>query len=151
MSIDTHSLLDASDIDLSATIVGMPVIDQQSPLCRTGEVTIEPLEGELRANGQPKRRMVIPLLLEEPATATSGQQLQPGFKTTVSFLMDQHKGWTQERANESLKAFLVGVTGDKAIARVPALETLRGQLVRPTFIAQKNDPTRQEVRRWTKG
>jgi len=139
----SDTLLDNRDLSLVAT--GHPVIDNQAPLCTTGQV-------ELKATANGARRLVIPLTLEEPAKSTDGRELTPGFHTTVGFLVDPSGGWTMERANESLAKFQVAVLGlSKPTAiNLADLSAFQGKKVRPQFQPQRNDPTRQEVKGWLK-
>ena len=139
-------LLDNRDLSLVAT--GHPVIDNQAPLCTTGQV-------ELKATAGGARRLVIPLTLEEPAKSTDGRELTPGFHTTVGFLVDPSGGWTMERANESLVKFqmaVLGLTKGQPInlADPATFQAFQGKKVRPQFQPQRNDPTRQEVKGWLK-
>lgn len=138
-------VVDNADIDLSNVDIGQPVIDNQTPLCRTGQV-------EVKATNSGHRRLVIPLVLEEPATSTTGKALNVGFTTTVGFLIDPKGGLTQERINEELAKFQVAVLKlDKPTTfRMSDLSPYQGQLVRPKLVAQKNDPSRQDVKAWLK-
>lgn len=144
----SDEVLSNIDIDLSGVNIGQPVIDNQTPLCRTGEVKVVATNSGLK-------RLVIPLVLEEPVTATSGRELQPGFQTTVGFLIEPTGGLTKERIAEELKKFKAAVL--KLSPTDPALNgpfgdvaQFRGQLVRPKLVAQRNDPSKQDCKAWLK-
>lgn len=136
-------ILDASDISLQGVEL-YPVLDNVSPLCRTGNVTVKRTKG-----GQ--RRLVIPLILEEPSKSAAGADLEVGRSITVGIMMEPSGGMTAERCAEELAKFQVAVLKlDRPAANFGNIEQYRNQLVRPTFKAQKNDPTRQDIARWGK-
>lgn len=137
-------VLDNIDLDLTGVELTPPVIDNQVVLCTTGEVRVE-------KTGTDKRRLVIPLTIEEAVKSTSGKDLQPGYQTTVGFLIDESGGWTKERAKEALGKFKAAVLKLSSVeGAFGVLEPLRGQKVKVHFMAQRNDPTRQDVKAWLK-
>lgn len=140
-------LLDNLDIDLSAVDLTRPLIDNQVVLVRTGEVKIETND-----NGQ--KRLVVPLTLEEPATATNGRPVNVGFQVTHSFLITPTGKLTQERINEELAKFQVAVLKLDRPQPFGALSQYRNQLVKVKFStrADRDDASRvfQDVKAFIK-
>jgi hypothetical protein len=118
---------DNIDIDLTNVELEPPKFDNVTVRCLTGQLTVD-------AKDPAKKRLVIPLVLQEPATSTLGKVVQPGFKTTVSILMDEVGKWTAARGAEELGRFKAAVLKlDKVEGSFGSLAPLRGQPVKVTF------------------
>lgn len=118
---------DNIDIDLTNVELEPPKFDNVTVRCLTGQVALD-------TKDPAKRRLVIPLVLQEPATSTMGKVVQPGFKTTVSILIDEVGGWTRERGAEELGRFKAAVLKlDKVEGSFGSLQPLRAQPVKVTF------------------
>lgn len=139
--------LENIDLDLSSVQLTRPLIDNQVVLVRTGEVKIE-------ENEQKQKRLVIPLTLEEPAKATDGRDINPGYVVTHSILITPTGGLTQERINEELAKFQVAVLKLEKPGTFGALSQYRNQLVKVKFTtrADRNDSTKlyQDAKAWIK-
>jgi hypothetical protein len=83
------------DMDLSDVSAAPPLLDKQTLRVKVGEAGVKVTDKGLK-------RMVIPLILEEPGRDTKGEPVQVGFRVTHSFLLDESGGWTKKRAAEEL-------------------------------------------------
>lgn len=89
-------IMENIDIDLSSVSLSRPLLDNQVKQVRIGDAKVEKNDAGLR-------KLVLPLTLEEPATAEDGREVQPGFQITHSFLIDPTGGLTETRIAEELK------------------------------------------------
>lgn len=127
-------IISNTDLDLSSVEIGQPIIDNQLVLCRTGEVKWD----------TEKDRLVIPLVLEEPATSTTGRELTIGFKTTLGINCKTSEKFPKERVLEELAKFQVAVLKLERPEKFGDPGRYSGQLVKVRFSKRddKKDPTK---------
>lgn len=111
MSDNNEALIKNVDLDLEGVSAAPPLLDKQTLRCKVGECGVKKTD-------KGKRRMVIPLILEEPGKSTLGQDVQVGFRVTHSFLLDESGGWTEARAKQEFLRTKMAVLGvDEATAK----------------------------------
>lgn len=101
---DTETLVTNIDLDLSGVSARPPLLPEQTLKCRVGDSGVS-------LTKEKKRRMVIPLILEEPGKDTHGNPVAVGFRLTNSFLIDESGGWTKERGAEELLRCKMAIEG----------------------------------------
>lgn len=144
---DSIETLDNLDIDLSAVDLTRPIIDNQVVLCRTGDVKVE-------VNDRGQKRLVIPLMLEEPSVAVNGKPVNVGFQVTHSILVTPTGKLTQERINEELAKFQMAVLKLDKPTSFGQTGQYSNQLVKAKFAsrADRDDKTKlyQDVKAFLK-
>lgn len=132
MSDNNDTLIKNVDLDLSDVSAAPPLIDKQTRRVKVGEAGMTKTDKGLR-------RVVVPLILEEPATDTTGKPVQVGFRVTHSFLLDESGGWTKERAaQELLRTKMAIMNIDEATAKSTPhdFDAWTGREVYATFSAK---------------
>lgn len=140
--MQTEDLISNIDLDLSEASSTRPLLDNVTVKCRVGDSSISRTQTGLR-------RLVIPLITEEPSKDTSGKDVFPGFAVTHSFLLDEQGGWTKARAaNELLVTKMAILNINEATAKATPTDATQwtGKFVLVTFVVGK-DGTSQNVKR----
>jgi hypothetical protein len=127
-----NSFLD--NTDLTGVEVGPPMLGDCLVHCTTGDVRIV-------ANGD-KRRLVIPLTLEEPAVDVDNKPVNPGVRLTDSIQLTPSGGLTQEIINEKLARFQVAVKREKRPGPFGPIDQYQGKTVLVKF--GKRDDKRED-------
>lgn len=139
--MNNEALITNIDLDLSGVSARPPLLPKQTRKCRVGDAGAAKTQ-----KGQ--NRMVIPLILEEPANDQQGNPVAVGFRVTHSFLLEESGGWTKQRAAEELLRCKMAIEGiDEKQAKSTPTDTAAwaGRFVLATFdIAKKGD--NQDVR-----
>lgn len=134
--MSNEALITNVDLDLTGVSAEPPKIDQQTKKCRVGECGVSLTKDK-------KRRVVVPLILEEPAVDVSGNPVAVGRRVTKSFLIDASGGWTAERGAEELLRCKMAIEGidEQAAKASPRTDFSQwtGRFVMATFYVTKND------------
>lgn len=137
--------------DISNAEITEPRFDKIRILCIIGEVVKETREYQ----GQKFANLIVPLTTEEPATATDGRTVQPGYKIRGAIPLTATDKLTQEFINEMKAKFQVAALGlTKQEANLGDLSRYAGRKVVAYCVVRpdKNDPTKtyQDVRGFNK-
>lgn len=138
-------MIDNVDLDLSGVDLSRPLLDNQTILCRTGEVRFE--------TENDKTNLLVPLTLEGPGKSTTNKEVLPGFVHTDRILSTPVGKLTKEMIREKLARFQVATLKLKS-PKLFTPEECSGQLVLVTFGTRpdRQDPSRlyQDVVRYSK-
>lgn len=91
------------DIDLTGVEISRPLLPRQTLKVRTGDVRVE------RRDGTGPKRLVIPLILEQPGTDSKGEEVGPGFTIIDSMLLEPTGKLTLEDIKRMLGQFQAAV------------------------------------------
>ena len=147
----TIEVIDNQDLDLTGVPLKAPVIDKQWVLAMVKDLY---WEAKKTKAGDAAKQLVIELVTQEPATATDGRAVSPGFECTTNIWATPSGGLTQLMINQKVGRFQVAALQLAEPTKFGSPEQYIGKLVKGYYEAEadKKDPTLlyQRVSRWEK-